>query len=123
MRDTQREAETQAEGEAGSLQEARRGDVEPNPGTPGLCPVPKAGAKPLSHPGIPCILIFQTLAYSDGFILLSDYRKTQNTFRTSFINNRNRSVAIFQIISLWETTSSPYDQDTAIVSFFFNKHC
>ena len=30
---------------------------EPNvgldPGTPGLCPGPKSGAKPLSHPGIP----------------------------------------------------------------------
>ena len=24
-----------------------------NPGTAGLCPGPKAGAKPLSHPGIP----------------------------------------------------------------------
>ena len=24
-----------------------------NPGSPGLCPGPKAGAKPLSHPGIP----------------------------------------------------------------------
>ena len=24
-----------------------------DPGTPGLCPGPKAGAKPLSHPGIP----------------------------------------------------------------------
>ena len=23
------------------------------PGTPALCPGPKAGAKPLSHPGIP----------------------------------------------------------------------
>ena len=24
-----------------------------DPGTPGSCPGPKAGAKPLSHPGIP----------------------------------------------------------------------
>ena len=28
-------------------------DAGPDPGTPGLCPGPKAGAKPLSHPGIP----------------------------------------------------------------------
>ena len=51
MRDMQREAETQAEGEAGSMQGARL-----DPGTPGSCPGPKAGAKPLSHPGIPLII-------------------------------------------------------------------
>ena len=28
-------------------------DVGLDPGTPGSCPRPKAGAKPLSHPGIP----------------------------------------------------------------------
>ena len=28
-------------------------DVGLDPGTPGSCPGPKAGAKPLSHPGIP----------------------------------------------------------------------
>ena len=52
MRDThtQREAETQAEEEAGSTQEP---DMGLNPGTPGSCPGPKAGAQPLSHPGIP----------------------------------------------------------------------
>ena len=50
MRDTEREAETQAEGEAGSLQEP---DVGLHPRTPGSHPGPKAGTKPLSHPGIP----------------------------------------------------------------------
>ena len=35
MRDTQREAETQAEKEAGSMQEPH---AELNPGTPGSCP-------------------------------------------------------------------------------------
>ena len=30
-------------------------DVGLDLGTPGLCPGPKAGAKPLSHPGIPRI--------------------------------------------------------------------
>ena len=48
---TEREAETQAEGEAGSMH--REPDAELNPGTPGSRPGPKAGAKPLSHPGIP----------------------------------------------------------------------
>ena len=51
MRDTQREAETQAEGEAGSMH--REPDVGFNPGSPGSRPGPKAGAKPLRHPGIP----------------------------------------------------------------------
>ena len=31
----------------------RKPDKGPDPETPGLCPGPKAGAKPLSHPGIP----------------------------------------------------------------------
>ena len=50
MRDSEREAETQAEGEAGSIQGAQ---VGLDPGTPGSHPEPKAGTKPLSHPGIP----------------------------------------------------------------------
>ena len=49
MRD--REAETQAEGEAGSM--GREPDMGFDPGSPGSCPGPKAGAKPLHHPGIP----------------------------------------------------------------------
>ena len=34
-------------------------DAGLNPRTPGSCPGPKAGTKPLSHPGIPCLLIFK----------------------------------------------------------------
>ena len=30
-------------------------DTGLDPGTPGSCPGPKAGAKPLSHPGIPLV--------------------------------------------------------------------
>ena len=48
----EREAETQAEGEAGSMH--WEPDVGLDPGSPGSCPGPKAGAKLLSHPGIPC---------------------------------------------------------------------
>ena len=46
MRDTEREAETYAEGEAGS-------DVELDPRTPGSRNEPKADAQMVSHPGIP----------------------------------------------------------------------
>ena len=47
----EREAETQAEGEAGSMH--WEPDVGFDPGSPGLRPGPKAGTKPLRHPGIP----------------------------------------------------------------------
>ena len=52
MRDTEREAETQAEGEAGPPQGAQCGTRSRDPGSH---LGPKAGAKPLSHPGIPLI--------------------------------------------------------------------
>ena len=54
---TEREAETQAQGEeAGPMH--REPDMGFDPGSPGSRPGPKAGAKPLCHPGIPggCIL-------------------------------------------------------------------
>ena len=47
---TQREREAQAEGEAGSMH--REPDVGLDPQSPGSQPGPKAGAKPLRHPGI-----------------------------------------------------------------------
>ena len=47
----EREAETQAEGEAGSMHQ--ESDMGFDPGSPGSRPGPKAGAKPLLHPGIP----------------------------------------------------------------------
>ena len=55
-RQREREAETQAEGEAGSMH--REPDVGHDPRSPGSRPGPKAGAKPLRHPGIPIIAIF-----------------------------------------------------------------
>ena len=48
---TEREAETQVEGEPGYMH--REPDVGFDPGSPGSRPGPKAGAKPLRHPGIP----------------------------------------------------------------------
>ena len=50
---TEREAKTQAEGEAGSM--LQESDVGFDPGSPGSRPGPKTGAKPLRHPGIPLI--------------------------------------------------------------------
>ena len=58
----EREAETQAEGEAGSMH--REPDVGLDPGSPGSRPGPKAGAKPLRHPGIPH-LSFCSQSYED----------------------------------------------------------
>ena len=52
-REREREAETQAEGVAGSMH--REPDVGFDPGSPGSRPGPKAGAKPLRHPGIPAV--------------------------------------------------------------------
>ena len=57
-REREREAETQAEGEAGSTH--REPDVGFDPGSPGSRPGPKAGAKPLRHPGIPQSNTFNT---------------------------------------------------------------
>ena len=36
----------------------REPDVGLDPGTPGSCPGPKAGAQPLSHPGVPGLMMF-----------------------------------------------------------------
>ena len=49
-RDTETEAETQAEGEAGSLQGPRCGTQSQDPGSR---PEPKTDAQPLSHPDAP----------------------------------------------------------------------
>ena len=54
----ERGAETQAEGEAGSMH--RKPDVGFDPGSPGWRSGPKAGAKPLRHPGIPIQTILKT---------------------------------------------------------------
>ena len=66
-REREREAETQAEGEAGSLQEP---DAGLDPGSPGSRPGPKAGAKALSHPGIPSFVFLTFLLLCLGVDLL-----------------------------------------------------
>ena len=62
-REREREAETQAEGEAGSMH--REPDMGLDPGSPGSRPGPKAGAKPLRHPGIPLPPDFNVLVAKD----------------------------------------------------------
>ena len=69
---TEREAETQAEGEAGSMH--REPDVGFDPGSPWLRPGPKAGAKPLRHPGIPNGPIFKYF-----LILFKNYSNKKKT--------------------------------------------
>ena len=41
----------------------REPDVGLDPGTPGSCPGPKAGAKPLSHSGIPITLFLKKILF------------------------------------------------------------
>ena len=55
MRDTQREAKTQREKKA----PCRETDVELDPRSLGSCPELKAGAQPLSHPGIPKVFFLK----------------------------------------------------------------
>ena len=56
MRDTGREAETQAEREAGSMQEAQCGTQSQDSRSH---PEPKADAQLLSHPGVPPLLKYK----------------------------------------------------------------
>ena len=51
-RERERDAERQAEGDAGSMQEAGYGTQF---WVPRITPWAEGGAKPLSHPGIPCV--------------------------------------------------------------------
>ena len=59
----EREAETQAEGEAGSMH--REPNVGFEPGSPGSRPGTKAGAKPLRHPGIPVFSFYMKNVFTD----------------------------------------------------------
>ena len=61
MRNTQREAETQAEEEAGSLPGARCGTRSPIRGS---CPEPMADAQPPSHPGSPPFITVENFCFA-----------------------------------------------------------
>ena len=47
----------------------REPDVGFDPGSPGSRPGPKAGAKPLRHPGIPPLKVYPNFNYWAAFIL------------------------------------------------------
>ena len=57
---TKREAETQAEGEAGSMQRAHCGTQS---WILGSCPEPKADTQPLSHLGVPLLFFYFLLLF------------------------------------------------------------
>ena len=61
MRDTQREAETEAEGCASPCREPY---VGLDPRTPASWPEPKAVAQPLSHPGAPNYVFYKNPIHS-----------------------------------------------------------
>ena len=63
-RERERGAETQAEGEAGSMH--REPDVGFDLWSPGSRPGPKAGAKPLRHPGIPSSILVVLLFFTNS---------------------------------------------------------
>ena len=75
----EREAETQAEGEAGSMHQEP--DVGFDPGSPGSRPGPKAGAKPLRHPGIPTLYNFNHDAMKLEVGSKKKFGQTKNTWR------------------------------------------
>ena len=87
MRDTEREAETQVEGEAGSMH--RKPDVGFDPGSPGSRPGPKAGAKPLHHQGCPTMNFLQRVGTNHLKISVQS-EKTLNSQENTEKENQSR---------------------------------
>ena len=61
MRDTKRERQRHRQREKQAP--CREADVGLNPRTPGSCSEPKAGAQPLSHPGVPLTYLLTYLLF------------------------------------------------------------
>ena len=57
-RERERERERQRRRQRENQAPCREPDVGLDPRTPGSCPGPKAGAKLLSHPGVPYLVVF-----------------------------------------------------------------
>ena len=86
----EREAETQAEGEAGSMH--WEPDVGLDPGSPESRPGPKAGAKPLRHPGIPELPINSIITISQlSNIDEKGQIRTESSYSSKFLPYTNRS--------------------------------
>ena len=77
----EKEAETQAEGEAASMHQEP--DVGFDPGSPGSRPGPKAGAKPWRHPGIPIFALFLKSSF-DGNKVRILYQKERKTLMNTY---------------------------------------
>ena len=73
-RDTEKQGHRRREEQASCWEP----DAGLDPGTPGSHPGPKAGAKPLSHPGIPGILLSSGNMSNSSFFVL--FLQTHNTF-------------------------------------------
>ena len=71
MIDIVRERERQRHRRREKQAPCREPDVGLDPGTPGSYPGPKAGAKPLSHPGIPCFVLPSQLYHTGQPVWLS----------------------------------------------------
>ena len=85
MRDTERKAETQAEGEAGSMQEARHGTRSR---VSRITPRAKGSAKPPSHQGCPAFYFMFFKVYISNLF-------TQRGART--YNPNIKSHVLFQL--------------------------
>ena len=72
-RDRQRQRHRQREKQA----PCREPDMGLNPRSPGSCPGPKAGAKPLRHPGIPFLFFF----FKDFIFLFIDTKREGHRHR------------------------------------------
>ena len=82
-----REAETQAEGEGGSLQGTQWGT---HPRTPGSRPGSKADAQPLSHPGVPSFyFLISHCVRHFIWLLFPSPAETFISFQIYFQHNRN----------------------------------
>ena len=76
----EREAETQAQGEAGSMHQ--ESDVGFDPESPGSRPEPKAGAKPLRHPGIPSFALFLKSSFDGNKVRILDLKERKTLLNT-----------------------------------------
>ena len=80
----------------------REPDVGFDPGSPGSCPGPKAGAKPLCHPGVPMLMLIITYYKSTDFYIYIMYIYMQTCYVsmlyiTYTIYNNIKSYYIFTV--------------------------
>ena len=109
--DRESEAETQEEGEAGSMLGARRGTRSPDPR---VTPWAKGGNKPLSHPGCPHIIFSRKRGKISKCLL---------TVNSSFVNFLSVSLTYFSvgvfICILLNRQLSLYIKDTSPLSAIY----